>query len=76
LIAPVVPVRGRLAAAALAARRARLILLAAGTVPVLVGGVSVLAEAGGGLYWIVAAIVFAIAGGVGNEWVLLVEILR
>ena len=70
------PVRGRLAAAALAARRARLILLAAGTVPVLVGGVSVLAEAGGGLYWIVAAIVFAIAGGVGNEWVLLVEILR
>jgi hypothetical protein len=54
----------------------RLILLAAGTAPVLIGGVSVLAEAGGGLYWIVAAIAFAIAGGVGNAWVLLIEILR
>jgi hypothetical protein len=54
----------------------RLILLVAGTAPVLVGGISVLAEAGGGLYWIVAAIVFAIAGGVGNAWVLLIEILR
>jgi hypothetical protein len=54
----------------------RLILLAAGTLPVLVGGVSILAEAGGGLYWIAAAIVFAIVGGVGNAWVLLIEILR
>jgi hypothetical protein len=54
----------------------RFILLAAGTLPVAVGGVSVLAEAGGGLYWIAAAIVFAIVGGVGNAWVLLVEILR
>jgi modulator of FtsH protease len=54
----------------------RLALLAAGTLPVLAGGVSIVAEAGGGLYWIAAAIVFAIAGGVGNAWVLLVEILR
>ena len=55
---------------------ARLILLVAGTAPVLVGGASVLAQAGGGLYWVAAAIVFAIAGGVGNGWVLLIEILR
>jgi hypothetical protein len=57
-------------------RVSRLVLLAAGTLPVLVGGVSILAEAGGGLYWVVAGIVFAIAGGVGNAWVLLIEILR
>jgi hypothetical protein len=54
----------------------RLLLLGAGTLPVLIGGVSLVAEAGGGLYWIVAAIAFAITGGVGNAWVLLVEILR
>ena len=33
-------------------------------------------EAGGGLYWVVAAIVFATVGAVANAWVLLVEILR
>jgi modulator of FtsH protease len=48
----------------------------AGTLPMIVGGLSVLACAGGGLYWIVAGIVFAIAGAVINAWVLLVEILR
>jgi modulator of FtsH protease len=47
-----------------------------GTVPFVIGGASVLLEAGGGLYWIVAGIVFAIVGGVSNAWVLLVEILR
>jgi hypothetical protein len=58
------------------ARVARLVLLAAGILPVIVGGVSLLADTGGGLYWIAPGIVFAIAGGVGNAWVLLVEILR
>jgi hypothetical protein len=48
----------------------------AGTVPLIVGGASVLAESGGGLYWIVAGIVFAIVGAIVNAWVLLVEILR
>ena len=47
-----------------------------GTVPFVIGGASVLLEAGGGLYWVVAGIVFAIVGGVSNAWVLLVEILR
>ena len=45
-------------------------------VPLLVGGMSVLAGSGGGLYWIVAGIVGAIVGSVSNAWVLLVEILR
>lgn len=48
----------------------------AGTVPFVLGGLSVLLEAGGGLYWIAAGIVLAIAGAVANAWVLLVEILR
>jgi modulator of FtsH protease len=54
----------------------RLLLIVAATLPVIVGGASMLAESGGGLYWIVAGIVFAIAGGVANAWVLMVEILR
>jgi hypothetical protein len=48
----------------------------AGTVPLIVGGASVLASTGGGLYWVVGGIVFAIVGAISNAWVLLVEILR
>jgi modulator of FtsH protease len=47
-----------------------------GTVPLVIGGLSVLLETGGGLYWIVAGVVLAICGAVANAWVLLVEILR
>jgi hypothetical protein len=47
-----------------------------GTVPLVIGGLGVLFEAGGGLYWIAAGIVLAIVGAVANAWVLLVEILR
>ena len=47
-----------------------------GTVPLLIGGVSLLAECGGGLYWVAAGIAFAIVAAVANAWVLLVEILR
>jgi modulator of FtsH protease len=54
----------------------RVLLLALGSVPFVVGGASVLAEAGGGLYWIAAGIAGAIAAGVANAWVLLVEIQR
>lgn len=46
------------------------------TAPFVVGAVSVLAECGGGLYWVVAGIAFAIIGAVASAWVLLVEILR
>lgn len=52
------------------------LLMAFGTVPLLVGSVSLLTEAGGGLYWIGAGIALAISGAVANAWVLLVEILR
>lgn len=46
------------------------------TIPVLMGGVSLLTETGGGLYWIAAAVLLATLAAVINAWVLLVEILR
>ena len=52
------------------------LLIALGTAPLLVGPVSLLAESGGGLYWIAAGIVLAMSGAVANAWVLLIEILR
>jgi peptidoglycan/LPS O-acetylase OafA/YrhL len=55
---------------------ARVVLVASGTIPFVVGGASLWAEAGGGLYWIAAGIVFGLVGSVANAWVLLVEILR
>jgi hypothetical protein len=53
-----------------------MLMRASGTVSFVIGAISLIAETGGGLYWIVAGIVFAIAGAVANAWVLLVEILR
>ena len=48
----------------------------AAIVPLAVAAVTVLAESGGGLYWLVAGIAFAVTGAIANAWVLLVEILR
>jgi modulator of FtsH protease len=57
-------------------RLSRQVAAAAGTVPLVIGGASILAQSGGGLYWTVGGIIFAITGAVGNAWVLMVEILR
>jgi len=46
------------------------------SLPVVVAGISLMAGAGGGLYWIVPGIVFSVVGGIVNTWVLLIEILR
>jgi modulator of FtsH protease len=54
----------------------RLVVAALGTVPLVVGGATLLAATGGGLYWTVGGILGATAGAVLNAWVLLVEILR
>jgi hypothetical protein len=54
----------------------RMLIRILATAPIVLGGISLIADAGGGLYWIVGGIVFAIAGAVANAWVLLVEILR
>jgi modulator of FtsH protease len=54
----------------------RLVILTWGTLPFVIGGLSILVTSGAGLYWVVFGIVGAIVGAVANAWVLLVEILR
>jgi hypothetical protein len=54
----------------------RRVVVAVGTVPFLVAGASVIAGAGGGIYWVLGGAIAALLGGVLNAWVLLVEILR
>lgn len=70
------PLRGRPANATRTWVIARWGLRLAGTVPLLIGATSVMIGDGGGLYWVVAGMVFAILAGIANAWVLLVEILR
>jgi modulator of FtsH protease len=48
----------------------------ASTVCLAVAGGTLLAQAGGGLYWMVPAVLVAFICGLLNVWVLLVEILR
>lgn len=55
---------------------ARWAIRLAALAPLILGAASLITTEGGGLYWIVAGIVFAIGGAVANAWVLLVEILR
>jgi modulator of FtsH protease len=55
---------------------ARWVVWLAATLPFIIGAASVLAECGGGLYWVVAGILFAIIAAVASAWVLLLEILR
>jgi hypothetical protein len=42
----------------------------------VLGGVSLAAHAGGGIYWLVPGLLLAFAGAAYNAWVLLVEIIR
>jgi modulator of FtsH protease len=49
---------------------------AAGTLPVLVGAISLVAGSGGGLYWTLGGVIAAFVGAVLNAWVFLIEILR
>ena len=53
-----------------------LIVILAATVPMAAAGISVLAHAGGGLYWLVPELLLAFAGAILNAWILLVEIQR
>jgi hypothetical protein len=48
----------------------------AGLVPIAIAGLSLVLEAGGGLYWLAAGIVLATVAAIAGAWVLLVEILR
>jgi hypothetical protein len=57
-------------------RITRIVLALAASLPVIVAGLSLLAERGGGLYWLAAAFMLSFAAGIGNAWVLLVEVVR
>jgi len=46
------------------------------TVSTAVAGASLLAQAGGGLYWLVPAVILAIVAALIDAWVLLIEIVR
>jgi hypothetical protein len=54
----------------------RIVLATLGTVPFVIGSVSLLIGHGGGLAWIVAGILGAILSAVYSAWIVLVEILR
>jgi len=46
------------------------------TLPLIVAGISLLARAGGGLYWLVLGVILSFAAALLDAWVLMVEILR
>jgi modulator of FtsH protease len=60
----------------LAWRATRVFGAVAAGLPAVVAGATLLAEAGGGLYWLVACFVVSFVAGIGNAWVLLVEVVR
>ena len=47
-----------------------------GPILLIVGGISLLAQSGGGLYWVVPAMVAAMVAAIIGAWVMLVEIVR
>jgi modulator of FtsH protease len=47
-----------------------------GSLPYLIGAVSLLVGAGGGMAWVALGLIGGMVGAVANAWVLLVEILR
>jgi modulator of FtsH protease len=54
----------------------QLFLSVVGTLPFVVGGISLVAGGGGGLYWVLAGVVGAVVAAASNAWVLMIEILR
>jgi hypothetical protein len=57
-------------------RWARILSGQAASVPPVIAGLSLLAEAGGGLYWLFAGITLSLVAAVFNAWILLIEIMR
>jgi len=55
---------------------ARLVLVFAPTLPVVLASSSLLGWAPGGLYWLAAGLLCAVIGATANAWVLLVEVVR
>jgi len=52
------------------------VVLGAFALPLVAAGLTLILGAGGGLYWLVPAMVLGFGGAVLNAWVLLVEIVR
>lgn len=46
------------------------------TAPMVIGGISVLGRAGGGLYWVLAEMVCGLVASIYYAWILLIEIRR
>ena len=57
-------------------RTGTILMMQLSTVPFVVCGVSMLADGGGGLYWMQAGVILSLLVGLANGWVLLVEIMR
>ncbi|MBV9579346.1 MAG: hypothetical protein JO057_12225 [Chloroflexi bacterium] len=59
--------------------RRRLLLMPVGLLAMLctaIAGVTLVAHAGGGLYWLVGMVVLAVLAALVDAWVLLIEIVR
>jgi hypothetical protein len=54
----------------------RIALTQLSSLPMLAAGISLIAERGGGLYWLVPSVVFSFATAIFSGWVLLVEVNR
>jgi hypothetical protein len=54
----------------------RIAMVQVAILPFLVAGISLLLQAGGGLYWLVPGVVLCLVVAVLNAWVLLIEIMR
>ncbi len=48
----------------------------AATVPFIVGALAVIAQTGGGLYWVAPGVIFAFVAALLDAWVLVIEIQR
>jgi hypothetical protein len=54
----------------------RIVLTQLSSLPMLAAGISLIAERGGGLYWLVPGVVCSFATAIFGGWVLLVEVNR
>ena len=54
----------------------RIIATQLATLPMVIAGISLIAERGGGLYWTVAGVLASLVAALIDAWVLLVEIQR
>ncbi len=53
-----------------------MLIITVSTGPLLIGGITLIAGTGGGLYWVVAGALLGVVGASSNAWIFLVEILR